>query len=796
MKSKTIIKGCFVILFLFYWNPINSYAQTVTLSSTLSSAEVKANDEVILTLSVSENQDAYFLSAEIEFDPEVLGFSEIQNTGLTAGGLSIADLIDNSTVGASVTRTEALSSPASGDLMQLTFNVLTTTTVGLKSFTFSEVTFRNSEGELLEADPLSPAEFEVLESVTTVSLTTPLTIEVTEGESYIATADVFANGVSDDELNEGRIQTWIGVNDTDTDPSGWDEGSWQLMDFTGETDDNFQYESEIAFQRPLGTYYLAVRSELDTEAIYKYGGVNGNWDSTGNPSAQFTISEQPPFRYTLASWNFDDETLTPSTSLPQNDGSDIELIGASLSNYSSGSSGQAANSNGWDGYGTVEPKYWLVSISTENLTSIQISSKQYSSGTGPADFQLQFSTDGISWTDASGGTIAVATDFTTGVIDQLALPVSVNDQQNVFVRWLQVSDVNVNGETGISSSGTSRIDDVVITGVNPNAERVEVWAGDTNNDGDVNETDVLPLSAYWAMQGPGPVYVTTAWEARDVESWIPVEATYADADGDGLVGQNDLMPVGLHFGETRSAGKRAGTAVPLASLSLEMLNAGEVSEFYLMTEKETDLSGLSFHLSVSGISSSDWKVNSVDGNEWNEEWKQTNRLIEFAIQTDDGFSSAMAHRGFTDPVTTKKLAKVVISATRDWEQGAVINLDRVSAVRGREIVKPETVFLSANITGSTEPPEPTIPDRTELFPNYPNPFNPVTVIEYNLSRDSDVRIDVFNTIGARVATLVNTTQAAGEHQVPFDASSFSSGIYYYRLQTIDFVRTRSMVLIK
>ncbi|TVQ10405.1 MAG: T9SS C-terminal target domain-containing protein [Balneolaceae bacterium] len=89
-----------------------------------------------------------------------------------------------------------------------------------------------------------------------------------------------------------------------------------------------------------------------------------------------------------------------------------------------------------------------------------------------------------------------------------------------------------------------------------------------------------------------------------------------------------------------------------------------------------------------------------------------------------------------------------------------------------------------------------IPGRVELYQNYPNPFNPLTVIGFTLPADGEVRLEVFNILGERVAVLADERRPAGTHQVSFNASRLSSGVYLYRLTTGDRVQTRKMVLIK
>lgn len=89
-----------------------------------------------------------------------------------------------------------------------------------------------------------------------------------------------------------------------------------------------------------------------------------------------------------------------------------------------------------------------------------------------------------------------------------------------------------------------------------------------------------------------------------------------------------------------------------------------------------------------------------------------------------------------------------------------------------------------------------LPVSTALQQNYPNPFNAKTTIEYDLPSARNVKLDVNNLIGQRVATMVDGWSEAGRHSVSWDASSYSSGIYFYKLTTGSKVLTKRMTLLK
>jgi hypothetical protein len=129
------------------------------------------------------------------------------------------------------------------------------------------------------------------------------------------------------------------------------------------------------------------------------------------------------------------------------------------------------------------------------------------------------------------------------------------------------------------------------------------------------------------------------------------------------------------------------------------------------------------------------------------------------------------------------------------------------AVVGNEVVVGGTFTqaggVSANYvarwnsgTSRVEQLSPTAPKTFLLEQNYPNPFNPSTTIRYQLPVASEVKLEIYDVLGKKIATLVNERQSAGSYQVVWNASGLSSGTYFYRLQAGTFVETKKMIMVK
>ena len=98
---------------------------------------------------------------------------------------------------------------------------------------------------------------------------------------------------------------------------------------------------------------------------------------------------------------------------------------------------------------------------------------------------------------------------------------------------------------------------------------------------------------------------------------------------------------------------------------------------------------------------------------------------------------------------------------------------------------------SSGITGNNS-----LVKKYTLYQNYPNPFNPATKIKFDLPKNGFVRIQVFDVAGRLVHTLINDFKFRGSYEINFDGSNLTSGVYFYKMETVDYNDVKKMLLLK
>ena len=143
---------------------------------------------------------------------------------------------------------------------------------------------------------------------------------------------------------------------------------------------------------------------------------------------------------------------------------------------------------------------------------------------------------------------------------------------------------------------------------------------------------------------------------------------------------------------------------------------------------------------------------------------------------------------------------VTLATGEMWPALAASSVKNSSARSERARVRktPPTGSLAVTVmvVAQTDRGVPEVPTQFYLAQNYPNPFNATTVINYATPRTARVRLDIFNGLGQRVATLVDEVQPTGYYSYQWGTEAMASGVYLYRMTAGPFTQTRRMILVK
>ncbi len=274
-----------------------------------------------------------------------------------------------------------------------------------------------------------------------------------------------------------------------------------------------------------------------------------------------------------------------------------------------------------------------------------------------------------------------------------------------------------------------------------------------------------------------------------------------------------------------------GTVHPFAfSFDMKTSGAGAVAAFSTVHGngllKINDSDGSLSYISPEGIEMK--SIASVNDNTWHKITLShyfarqatflyvDSTVVDTIIERLEIEKIVLGGSGFFDDISAPGSAEY-----RDWLfYRSAINEDEVKALYGGELLKSSlelyapldeqgitgddpfvnlaqsTKKVNQHITAVLDKGLNKIPDRFELFNNYPNPFNPTTIIRYAVAKTSHVELQVFNILGQKVATLVNTIQAPGFYEVFFGNMNLASGIYLYRIAAGKFIETKKMMLLK
>ena len=171
--------------------------------------------------------------------------------------------------------------------------------------------------------------------------------------------------------------------------------------------------------------------------------------------------------------------------------------------------------------------------------------------------------------------------------------------------------------------------------------------------------------------------------------------------------------------------------------------------------------------------------------DWNDVFQATDYKIQ--VSTDSLFTAPVVDTNVVPSQITVPSGKLNSSTTYYWR----VRSHNIGGYGPWSVIWNFTTSVIGIIQLSN-----IIPKDFKLYDNYPNPFNPSTKIRFDLPKASNVKIEVYDLIGRKIATLVQLAIPAGSYETIWNAPNLPSGIYLYRIETAYFVQTKKMVLVK
>jgi hypothetical protein len=159
----------------------------------------------------------------------------------------------------------------------------------------------------------------------------------------------------------------------------------------------------------------------------------------------------------------------------------------------------AAAATGWDNGADI--KFWSIKFKANNYNNFKVSSKQRSDATnpGPRDFKLQWRLSSGTYADIPGGTVTLGSDWTTGVITDLPVPITDQGTSSIYIRWIMSTNTDINGGT-VAATGQSMIDDILVTGVSTSGQneilytnRLKLFPSPNNGTFTLSSTEPLDI---------------------------------------------------------------------------------------------------------------------------------------------------------------------------------------------------------------------------------------------------------------------------------------------------------------
>ena len=331
---------------------------------------------------------------------------------------------------------------------------------------------------------------------------------------------------------------------------------------------------------------------------------------------------------------------------------------------------------------------------------------------------------------------------------------------------------------------------------------LRVWPGDTNNDGIVNHEDILPMGFYWGLEGLSRNDGSGQWTAQRSVPWTTENATYSDGNGDGHIDGDDLLLIHQNWGREH---EKSAPTLPMGENPSNVKINVRVWEHKpyqpFCTGLEVDEGDSLFGASLTFYYDAELiEIDSVEsGPLWGSETVFLCHDDPSIGEVSIGISQKAGQERNEDSGTLLKVWMKLKDGVA-LNTPVIFKIDDVTAINS----KGESLTVTIENSGYVTDVDATImemPAVFRLYPNYPNPFNPMTIISYDLPKDCRVILHIYDTRGQEVRSLIDERQERGYRTVEWDGKDnrglrVSSGIYMYRIMAGKNTSTRKCILMK
>jgi hypothetical protein len=344
-----------------------------------------------------------------------------------------------------------------------------------------------------------------------------------------------------------------------------------------------------------------------------------------------------------------------------------------------------------------------------------------------------------------------------------------------------------------------------------------VWPGDTDNDGDDDIFDILPIVSVhnWDVTGPVRPNASTDWIGQPCSPWAPVSATYCDCNASGKVDIFDILTVvGPNYGKTHPM-------LTGSTVANELLLKNSLTDPPILVEaRDYDDNNCDFWIDVM-VGSSNQPVTDMKSIAFELTYTNTENINYDSYQIGAFLSGAQATVMPEDANGKISAAVYRLSGAGETGNGAILSI-KFKAGSGHNIDFdfPGVQAESSTGTSISLAPQGTslvtrvaindlqITSDFELIQNYPNPFNYETTIEFSVPKVSEVIITIFDINGHEIRKLVHEQKDAGNYSVMWNARDknrkvVSSGVYFYQIEiqsreseSQSFFDVKKMILMK